>query len=74
MDTEKLTEIIKPAGFFNQKAGYLKAVTAWFAKYGYDIPTVQQQPLDKLRAELLATKGVGNEPLRFAERLTARAH
>jgi endonuclease-3 related protein len=61
MDTEKLTEIIRPAGFFNQKAGYLKSVTAWLAKYGYDIPTVQQQPLDKLRAELLATKGVGQE-------------
>lgn len=61
MDTEKLTEIIRPAGFFNQKAGYLKAVTAWYAKYGYDISTVQEQPLDKLRAELLATKGVGEE-------------
>jgi endonuclease-3 related protein len=61
MDTEKLAEAIRPAGFFNQKAGYLKAATAWFAVYGYNVSAVQRQPLDKLRAELLATKGIGQE-------------
>jgi endonuclease-3 related protein len=61
MPTEKLTEAIRPAGFFNQKAGYLKAVTAWYAGYGYDVPSVQKQPLGKLRSELLSTKGVGQE-------------
>jgi endonuclease-3 related protein len=60
-DLTELTEIIRPAGFFNQKAGYLKAVTAWYAGYGYDVPTVQKEPLAKLRAELLSTKGVGQE-------------
>lgn len=58
---EELTGIIRPAGFFNQKAGYLKAVTAWFALYGCDVPAVQREPLGKLRADLLATKGVGQE-------------
>ncbi|MDR2650408.1 MAG: endonuclease [Clostridiales bacterium] len=57
----ELAETIRPAGFFNQKAGYLKAVTAWYAWYGYDVPTVQKEPLGKLRAELLAAKGVGQE-------------
>ena len=60
-DLAELTEIIRPAGFFNQKAGYLKAVTAWYAKYGYDVLTVQQESLAKLRIELLSTKGVGQE-------------
>jgi endonuclease-3 related protein len=60
-DLAALAEIIRPAGFFNQKARYLKAVTAWYAKYGYDVPTVQREPLAKLRPELLATKGVGQE-------------
>jgi len=60
-DLSVLTDIIRPAGFFNQKAGYLKAVTAWYAGYGYDVPTVQKEPLAKLRAELLSTKGVGKE-------------
>ena len=57
----ELAEIIRPSGFFNQKAGYLKSVTAWFAGYGYDVSTVQREPLDKLRVELLLTKGVGQE-------------
>lgn len=56
-----LTEIIRPAGFFNQKAAYLKAVTEWFGKYGFDVPTVQREALAKVRAELLSTKGVGRE-------------
>jgi endonuclease-3 related protein len=57
----ELIEIIRPAGFFNQKAAYLKAVTAWFGTYGFNVPAVRREPLDKLRAELLAVKGVGNE-------------
>jgi len=60
-DLTELTQIIRPAGFFNQKALYLKLVTAWFAGYGYDVHTVQQEPLAKLRAELLSTKGIGQE-------------
>ena len=60
-DVEKLINIIRPAGFFNQKAAYLKAVTAWFAKYNFDVPTVQQEPLSKLRPKLLSVKGIGKE-------------
>ena len=61
MDNAELIEIIRPSGFFNQKAVYLKAVTLWFAKYDYDVAAVQQQPFKQLRSELLATKGVGRE-------------
>ena len=46
---------------FNQKAVYLKAVTEWYAKYGFDVPTIQKETLNKLRAELLDVKGVGRE-------------
>jgi endonuclease-3 related protein len=60
-DIPELAEIIRPAGFFNQKAGYLKAVTAWYARYGFDADTVGREPLGKVRAELLATMGVGRE-------------
>ena len=62
-DTElaELIEIIRPSGFYNQKAVYLKAVTAWFAQYGYSVQTVQSEPLAKLRTELLSVKGVGQE-------------
>ena len=57
----ELAEVIRPAGFFNQKAAYLKTVTEWFAKYNFDVTAVQGKPLGKLRPELLAVKGVGKE-------------
>jgi len=56
-----LAGIIRSAGYHNQKAAYLKAVTAWFAGYGYDVSVVQREPLEKIRADLLAVKGVGQE-------------
>jgi len=61
MNIAELAEIIRPAGFFNQKAGYLKTMTEWYAGYCFDVPTVQKEPLVKLRAELLTVKGVGRE-------------
>ena len=61
MSITKLVDIIRPAGFFNQKAVYLKAVTKWFARYGYRVANVKAQPLQTLRTELLATKGIGAE-------------
>jgi len=61
MEISELSEIIRPAGFFNQKASYLKAVTEWFSHYHYDVASVQTQALSKVRMELLSTKGVGHE-------------
>jgi endonuclease-3 related protein len=60
-DAAALTEIIRPAGFFNQKAAYLKAVTKWFEKYAFDVSAVRNEPLAKVRAELISTRGVGRE-------------
>jgi endonuclease-3 related protein len=61
LDTEALIEIIRPAGFFNQKAAYLKEVTAWFGRYGFSVSAVRKLPLAQVRAELLSVRGVGNE-------------
>ena len=58
---DELIDIIRPAGFFNQKAGYLKAVTEWFKRFGYSEETVKRGELVDLRKELLAVKGVGRE-------------
>jgi endonuclease-3 related protein len=60
-DTDTLSGIIRPAGFFNQKTAYLKAVSAWFGTYGFDPAAVRREPLAKLRSELLSTRGVGRE-------------
>jgi endonuclease-3 related protein len=56
-----LAEIIRPAGFFNQKAAYLKNLTAWFKAYAYSVSAVRATPLPRLRAELLALRGIGKE-------------
>jgi endonuclease-3 related protein len=60
-DMAELTEIIRPAGFFNQKAGCLKSVAKWYGRYSFNVATVRREPLTKVRAELLSTKGVGRE-------------
>ncbi|MDR2163072.1 MAG: endonuclease, partial [Clostridiales Family XIII bacterium] len=58
---DDLAKVIRPAGFFNQKAAYLKAVTAWFGQYGFNAQAVRREPLEGVRAELLQVKGVGRE-------------
>ncbi|MCL2356158.1 MAG: endonuclease [Defluviitaleaceae bacterium] len=55
----ELANVIRPAGFFNQKATYLKSVTEWFARYNFDVAA--PRALEILRPELLAVKGVGKE-------------
>jgi endonuclease-3 related protein len=61
MNNSELADIIRPSGFFNQKARYLKAVTEWYARYNFDVSIVQKEPFEELRAELLSVKGVGRE-------------
>jgi endonuclease-3 related protein len=57
----ELARIIRPAGFFNQKAVYLQEVTQWFGQYNYDITTASRLPIERIRTELLSVKGVGRE-------------
>ena len=61
IDEESLRDIIRPAGSFTRKARCLKALTDWYALYGYDAEQVRRQPLAGLRGELLALKGIGPE-------------
>lgn len=58
---EELTRIIKPCGYFNQKARCLKDLTRWFETYDYDITQVIGLNGESLRRELLIVKGVGPE-------------
>lgn len=52
LDMETLKEVIRPAGYYNQKSTRLKILANWFLKLGARIP---------LREELLSLKGVGPE-------------
>lgn len=57
----ELALIIRPSGYFNQKAIKLKALTEWFERYSYDVNKAMQMDSQFLRSELLAIKGVGRE-------------
>ncbi|MCL2397027.1 MAG: endonuclease [Defluviitaleaceae bacterium] len=60
-DMAELTNIVRPAGFFNQKAAYLKGVTAWFGGYDFDAEKAAKLPIEILRTQLLDIKGIGPE-------------
>lgn len=61
MPLETLQERIRSAGFYRQKSMYLKALTNWFLSYDCDISAIMSRPLQALRSELLAVRGIGNE-------------
>lgn len=56
LDPETLKEAIKPAGYYNQKAGRLKTLAEWFSDLRGKNP--DKTPT---REELLSLKGVGPE-------------
>ncbi len=58
---EELASLIRPCGYFNQKANHLKHLTHWFQGYGYDVEQIKSVENESLRRELLAVKGVGPE-------------
>ena len=60
-DLSELASVIRPSGFYNQKAIYLKELTRWFQGYDFDVSAVKDEPAGKLRSELLAIKGIGKE-------------
>jgi len=62
MDSEELKTLIRPSGFFNQKAQRIKQITKYLDnKYSGDLDTFfHQEPL-RIRAELLSLPGIGPE-------------
>ncbi|MFC1234993.1 methylated-DNA--[protein]-cysteine S-methyltransferase [Vibrio sp. F74] len=61
MSESSLAELIKPSGYYNQKATKLIAMTKWYQHYQFDIQKVRRQDKQNLRDELLAIKGIGGE-------------
>jgi len=59
---ENLSELIRPAGYFNVKARRLRNFVNYVVeKYGGDLSAMLATPPDQLRAELLSLNGVGKE-------------
>lgn len=58
----RLERMLRPAGYFRQKARRVKAFVAWLdANYDGSLSRMFAQPTAELRAELLALDGVGPE-------------
>src|SRR5439155_26028715 len=58
----RLERLIRPSGYFRQKASRLKTFVTFLDKtYGGSLDQLFAQPTDKLREELLALNGVGPE-------------
>lgn len=60
-DDEALANIIRPSGYYNQKAKRLKTLAKWYMSYDGDIERIRACDGEHLRAELLALNGVGHE-------------
>lgn len=56
-----LEDLIKPSGFYRQKAGYLFGLTKFIVESYKSIEKMEQESLDELRKELLRVKGLGRE-------------
>ncbi len=59
-DLERLCELIKPSGFYRQKARRLIEFCKWWIDIG-GIDSLNQMETERLREELLSIKGVGPE-------------
>jgi len=59
---EELAQIIRPAGYFKQKAKKLKALAEFLHRhYGGSIEAMSQEPISTLRPKLLSVFGIGPE-------------
>jgi endonuclease-3 related protein len=62
LDTERLAELIRPAGYFNVKAQRLRHFLEWlFRRFDGDPDAAADLSAQRLREELLAIKGIGPE-------------
>jgi endonuclease-3 related protein len=62
LDTSKLAELIRPAGYYNIKAKRLKSFLNWlFQDYDGQLENLEALDTNRLRNELLAVRGIGRE-------------
>ena len=59
---KELEDLLRPTGFYRQKAEYLKIFTQYaLEKYGGDLEKWFNKSAEELRKELLRLKGIGEE-------------
>lgn len=60
IDPQALAPIIRPSGYFNQKAERLVRFSRWYLEQGGFL-ALRRMPMDKLRRLLLTVNGIGDE-------------
>ncbi len=61
-DSKEIKELIKPSGFYNQKAGRIKKICKYlYEKYSRDLNLFFDKDIKTLRKELLNINGIGPE-------------
>lgn len=62
LNTRRLQTLVKPAGYYKQKAKKLKIFSKWLIEnYNGDISKLKKHQLDRLRSKLLDIWGIGKE-------------
>jgi len=61
LKSRKLASLIKPSGFYRAKADYLYGLVKFILKNYVSVRKMQRSDLCKLREEVLALKGIGEE-------------
>jgi len=62
ISTERLAELVRPSGYYNQKAARLKVVCRYFIdRCGAELDKLDTIPTAVLREELLSINGIGPE-------------
>lgn len=61
VDDEELADLIRPSGFMKAKSRALRSLASWLMNQGYDGPDMVPSQDPRLREDLLALPGIGNE-------------
>jgi endonuclease-3 related protein len=62
LDASELESLVRPSGYFRQKARYLKELARYVEReLNGDISLMSSKPMDKVRTDLLALRGIGPE-------------
>jgi len=61
ISTARLARLIRPTGYYNQKARKIKNFIAWYGRHGYSYPDLLHMDPAELRGELLSVNGIGPE-------------
>lgn len=61
LEREHLMELIRPSGFYKNKSRAILEIFQWLNEYNFDLERIKTAYEQKLRAQLLSLRGIGEE-------------